>query len=383
MADDGALPPPAENPLLLGHEGAERLVLNAWRSGRMPHAWLISGPRGVGKATLAYRIAKFVLSRGRPGGAESVGENAGDAEGGLFGAAASPCPHGSLAVKADDRDARLVASGGHPDLRILRREVTERGVLSAVIRVDDVRAFIERVRRTPTFGGWRVAIVDEAERLNRNAENALLKILEEPPDNTLILLVTSHLNALLPTTRSRCRKLGLSALGDGVVRDLLGRSGRVADQGDAEILVRLGEGSVGRALELAEADGPTLYREVGALLAEMPRIDGEALHALAGRLARRPKEGEADLFVTATDLVLSWVEHSIRAAAGVEGALEGAGSRDWAMTIGVEEAFRRRAGFARLVRLEAALNLDRKQVVIDGVLGLATGVGLDPLMAAE
>lgn len=369
-ADDTGLPSPSETSELFGHGEAEQTVLEAWTSGRMPHAWLITGPSGIGKATFAYRVAKFVLSGGEPTG-----------EAGLFGAEAAPAT--SLAVDPENRAARLVASNGHPDLRILRRTLNDRGVMSSVIRIEDVRAFIDRVRLKPSLEGWRVAIVDEAEKMNRSSENALLKILEEPPRNTLILIVSNSLNGMLPTTRSRCRRLVFSPLDDGVVRDLLTRSERVDDQGDIEILVRLAEGSIGRALDLAAAGGAGLYREVGSLLSHMPQLDVEGLHALSGKLARRPKEGEADGFVTATSLILRWIDRSIRGASGIERVEEGAGRPDWARKIGVEEAFRRRAGFERLIRLENALNLDRKQVLLDGLNGLATGIGLDPSVAAE
>ncbi|MCR9176147.1 MAG: DNA polymerase III subunit delta' [Alphaproteobacteria bacterium] len=369
--NETGLPWPSETPDLFGHEDAERVVVEAWTSGRMPHAWLITGPSGIGKATFAYRIAKFVLSGGGP-----------TDDAGLFGAA-EPAAASGLAVDPESRAARLVASNGHPDLRILRRTPNDRGVLSSVIRIEDVRAFIDRVRLKPSLEGWRVAIVDEAEMMNRSSENALLKVLEEPPSNTLILIVSNSLNAMLPTTRSRCRRVALSPLKDGVVRDLLTRSERVSDQGDIEILVRLAEGSIGRALDLAAAGGAGLYRDVGSLLSRMPQLDVEELHALSGKLARRPKEGEADGFVTATSLILRWIDRSIRGASGIEDVEEGAGSAEWARRIGIEEAFRRRAGFERMIRLESALNLDRKQVLLDGLNGLATGIGLDPSVAAE
>ncbi len=368
--NDTGLPRPSETSELFGHDDAEQVVLEAWTSGRMPHAWLITGPSGIGKSTFAYRIAKFVLSGGEPSGVA-----------GLFAAESAPVT--SLAVDPENRAARLVASNGHPDLRILRRTLNDRGVLSSVIRIEDVRAFIDRVRMRPSLDGWRVAIVDEAEKMNRSSENALLKVLEEPPRNTLILIVSNSLNAMLPTTRSRCRLLALSPLKDGVVRELLTRSEQVSDQGDIEILVRLSEGSIGRALDLAVAGGAVLYREIGSLLARMPQLDVEDLHTLSGKLARRPKEGEADSFITAASLILRWIDRSIRGASGIESVEQGAGRPEWARRIGIEEAFRRRTGFERLVRLESALNLDRKQVLLDGLNGLATGIGLDPNVAAE
>jgi len=354
---DTGLPPPAENPDLFGHEAAERAVLEAWSSGRMPHAWLIAGPAGIGKATLAYRIAKFVLC-----GGEATGEA------GLFGAKTAPPT--SLRVDPDAPAARQVATGSHPDLRILRRTETKSGTLSNVVRIEDVRGFVDRVRLKPSAGGWRVAIVDEAERMNRNAENALLKVLEEPPKKTLILIVTGNMSAMLPTTRSRCRRLSLGPLADNVVRDLLARSGAVGNPGDVEMLVRLAQGSIGRALALVAAGGPELQRDIDRLLDPLPRVDGEALHAFAGKVSRRSKEGEIDAFETATGLMVEWIETAIRSAAGAEAdaARPGAG---WVRAIGVEEAFRRRGAFGRLVRLESALNLDRKQVMLDGVHALA------------
>ena len=147
--NDTGLPRPSETSELFGHDDAEQVVLEAWTSGRMPHAWLITGPSGIGKSTFAYRIAKFVLSGGEPSGVA-----------GLFAAESAPVT--SLAVDPENRAARLVASNGHPDLRILRRTLNDRGVLSSVIRIEDVRAFIDRVRMRPSLDGWRVAIVDEA-----------------------------------------------------------------------------------------------------------------------------------------------------------------------------------------------------------------------------
>ncbi|MDF1792983.1 MAG: DNA polymerase III subunit delta' [Thalassobaculaceae bacterium] len=362
------LPTPAAATGLIGHVEAERLLLEAWTSGRMPHAWLFAGPPGIGKATLAFRLAKFVLTGG------------GEASGGLFGDALPPT---SLAVDPDHPAARLAAAEAHPDLKILRRKPNERGVMSAVIRVDDVRAFESSLHFKTSSGGWRVAIVDEAERMNRNAENALLKILEEPPSKTLIIIVSNALNAMLPTTRSRCRRLMLSPLENGDVARLVGRAHPDLPPADLDLVLRLAEGSPGRAIEFVQAGGAELYRSVATVLGDLPDVRGERLHALAGSWGgRKPKEGEQDPFRTGSDLLLRWIDRAIRAANAAPGLSEivpgdlDAG-RAYVQRVGVEAVFRRREAVRRLIHLEGALNLDRKQVLIDAIHALAFGEGLE------
>lgn len=373
------LPSPTANPELLGHGWAERLVLDAWTSGRMPHAWLIAGQPGIGKATLAYRIARFVLAGGGQGG------------GGLFGAAGMPPD--SLHVEPEDRVARMVAAESHPDLRILRRQATDKGVMSAVVKVEEVREFAASMRLRSADGGWRVAIVDETERMNRNAENAILKILEEPPPKCLIILVCNALNAMLPTTRSRCRRLVLKPLEDGIVRDLLGRARPDVGEADAGILVRLSDGSIGRALTLADAGGADLYRAVAALMAALPAgrrepVPGEAIHALAAAWGSRPKAGEADAFAAGVELLLFWIDRAVRAS--VDGAAlreivagDLTAGRRWVAAAGAEAVFKRRAEVERLARLERSVNLDRRQVILDALHTLALGDGLDRGLVAE
>ena len=182
---------PRENPDLIGHERAEAVLLDAWNSGRMPHAWLICGPRGIGKATLAFRLARFVLARG------SLASDS------LFagGKAAEP---DSLKVDPADPVFRRVAAGGHADLLTLERGYErEGGRRRGSIVIDDVRKAGRLMGLTAGEGGWRVLVVDAADDLNVNAANALLKQLEEPPKRALILLVSHAPGRLQATIRSR------------------------------------------------------------------------------------------------------------------------------------------------------------------------------------
>src|SRR5204863_3643546 len=207
-APEPAAPPPRANPDLLGHEAAEAELRRLFDSGRMPHALLLSGPRGIGKATLAFRLARFVLASG---GGEGP-------PGGLFG---EPGASG-LAIAPDSGTFRRVASGGHADLLTVERAYDpRRRRLRGEIIVGNAREIGTFLRLTPAEGGWRVVVVDGADEMNRAAANALLKILEEPPRRTLLLLVAHSPGRLLPTIRSRCRRFPLAPLPPAIVRQLL------------------------------------------------------------------------------------------------------------------------------------------------------------------
>src|SRR3982074_2580421 len=184
---------PRETTALFGHHDAETALLNAYRSGRIPHAWLIGGAAGIGKATLAYRMARFVLAHPNP--------NAPDVQ-----------RAETLAVDPSDPVARHVAAGAHGGLLTLERSLNDKGVLRTVITVDETRETIPFFGSTAAVEGWRVCIVDTVDELNPNAANARLKILEEPPQQSLFLFVSHATARVLPTIQSRCRKLPLRPL---------------------------------------------------------------------------------------------------------------------------------------------------------------------------
>src|SRR6478672_2336512 len=189
---------PRETSILAGHREAESALLNAYRGGRIPHAWLIGGAQGIGKATLAYRMARFVLTHRDP-----------------LGTAVQRAD--TLAIDANAPVARHIASGAHGGLLALERTANDKGVLRTVITVDETRETISFFGSTAAVEGWRVCIVDTVDELNPNAANALLKILEEPPQQSLFLLISHAPARVLPTIQSRCRKLALRSLDPGDV----------------------------------------------------------------------------------------------------------------------------------------------------------------------
>jgi DNA polymerase-3 subunit delta' len=275
------IPLPRANPDLDGHEAAERDLRRLHESGRLPHALLLSGPRGIGKATLAFRLARYVLA--------SPSEAAGP---GLFGIPRTG-PEAGLAIPSDSGVFRRVASGGHADLLTVERAYDpRRRRLRSEIVVDDSREIAAFLRLTPAEGGWRIVIVDGADEMNRNAANALLKILEEPPRQTVLVLVAHSPGKLLPTIRSRCRRFPLAPLTDDVVRRLVARYRPDLAAGEQDAVAALAEGSIGRALELAAVGGVELYRTALGLLSRRQGIDVLALHGFADRLVR-PEAGEA------------------------------------------------------------------------------------------
>ncbi|MDQ0468796.1 DNA polymerase III subunit delta' [Labrys wisconsinensis] len=274
-------PHPRETAALIGHDAAERALLEAYRSGRIHHAWILGGPEGIGKATLAYRMAKFVLTHPDPTTTQDCTD---------------------LAVPPQVPAARQVASQSHVDLKVLRRTLNDdRKSFGAVIKVEDVRQAVAFFGSTAGGGGWRIAIVDAADDFNAAGANALLKVLEEPPARALFLIVSHQPGRLLPTIRSRCRRLTLEALSadDTVRAAALARPDlpRPALEGAA----RIAQGSVRRTLVLAEGEGVALHQALLALLARLPDIDVAAVHALADRCAG--KAGDANF-----ELMLAFLE---------------------------------------------------------------------------
>lgn len=280
-------PHPRETRLLLGQDRAEAAFLEAYGSGRLHHGWLLTGPRGVGKATLAWRIARFLLA---------TSEEAG-------GFLAPPPPQ-SLDIPEDDPVARRLRALSEPRLFLLRRGPNDKGdALTRDITVGEVRKMKSFFTLSAADGGRRVAIVDAADDLNAAAANALLKLLEEPPPGVTMLLISHQPARLLPTIRSRCRVLSLQALSPEAMAQALATAGAEVDTPQA--MAQLSGGSVGAAMRIAGLDGIELYARLVALCATLPRMDRPAAAALADVVAGRGAEGRFDLLLELIDLFLA------------------------------------------------------------------------------
>ena len=334
---------PRENPEFLGHEKAEGELRRLVEAGRLPHAILLSGARGIGKATLAFRLARFLL-------------------------AASERREEGLAVVPESSASRRVASGGHADLLTIERAYDpRRRRLRSEIIVDDTRSIAGFFRLTSAEEGWRIVIVDGAEEMNRNAANALLKILEEPPRCGLLLLVSHSPGQLLPTVRSRCRHFPLQTLAHPVVLRLLQQYRPELAGSEAEALAGLAEGSIGRAIELADAGGSALYRSILGILAQVPRVEIAGLYTFADKIARPDQE---ETYRASTELLLHVLARIVSNAAGSRLGSNAATTeeREVVQRLATRADALRWAGLRdRIVRNFAdtdQLNLDRKQAIL-------------------
>jgi len=352
-------PHPRDTHRLFGHEAAEADVLRAFISGRMHHGWLITGPKGVGKATLAWRIARFLLTTPEDDG------------GGLFGA---PPPPETLDVDPENPVVRRMAQLTEPRLFLLRRGPNDKETaLSADIRVDEVRKMKSFFTLSAADGGRRVAIIDAADEMATSGANALLKLLEEPPPRVTFMVIAHQPHRLLPTIRSRCRELRLSPLGPQNLSRALEQVGGAVDPDDVQALGELAGGSVGEAFRLANLEGLKLYQALVSLLGTLPRLDRTRALAIAETAVGKGAEDRFDLIVTLLDLFLARL-----ARAGVTRQLppEAArGESDLIQRLAPDEGSARGwADVAQHLSLRArrgkAVNLDPAALLMDSFLKL-------------
>jgi DNA polymerase III subunit delta' len=328
---------------LYGHAAQEQALLDALRSGRMHHAWLLTGDEGIGKASFAYRVARFMLAHADP---EQAAQSA-----------------TSLDVSLEHPVARKILAQSHPDLHLLRRVIRPDGkTISANIPVDNVRRIIDLFGTSAAAGGWRICIVDSTVDLDRAGANALLKLLEEPPKRCLFLIVAPALGQVLPTIRSRCRKLALAPLSvpDVVAAGAaaLAGVGTPYDRAALTAAASLSQGSVRRALNAVDPETIALIQAVTARLDGLPELDPASILALAEDMAGK---AGADDFAVMVDTVQAWLGRQVAARAGERPARLAPLAQVWE-TLGTA------------VREAASYNLDRRPLVITLFRDLAEAV---------
>ena len=282
-------PHPRATARLIGQPTAEAAFLQAFKGGRLHHGWLITGPRGVGKATLAWKLARFLLATP-------------DDDGGMF----APPPPESLDIPDDHPVARRLIALSEPRLFLLRRAANDKGDrLQSVISVDEVRRMKRFFELSAADGGRRVAIIDSVDEMNPSAANALLKLLEEPPPRVTLLLISHQPAKLLPTIRSRCRELRLTPLTPDDLSDALTQAGGEVAPENRVALAQLAGGSVGEAFRMTNLDGLKLYASLIRLFTTLPRLDRPRAQTLSEAGAGKGAEAQFELIVTLLDLFLA------------------------------------------------------------------------------
>lgn len=341
---DGEFPPKLTR-ALIGHTRPMEEFLAAAHGGRMPHAWLLSGPQGVGKASFAYLVARAVLSHASPTQIKQI----------------------SPAVESDA--ARLLETSIHPDMYVLKRSYNEKtDKFRGDISVDETRVLKKAFALSSARGGWRVAIIDAIDEVTRNGVNALLKLIEEPPEKCLFLIICHHPGRVLDTIRSRCRQLHFNALNEDELQHIIAGKLNGVDPNEAAAAAFLADGSAGRALALSENGGFDLYRDMVGVMASLPQLDVEQVHGFANRFGARAAPESFPLFCY---LLAGWLHRYARAFSTgqafqpvFEGEAELA-ARFMAGQLPLEPAVSLWEKLQQQARAIEALNLDKKQAVLD------------------
>lgn len=337
---------------LYGHESAEKQFLNYLHSERMPHAWLITGSRGIGKATLAYQMARYLLSGGAP---------ASEQEESLFGDALPQMVPERLTINLDHPAIARIIEGTHTDLLVLQPDIEEG---KTEITVDAVRKVSHLLGHSASESDWRIIIVDSADELNRNAANALLKMLEEPPKNSLWLLVSHAPGRLLPTIRSRCCALNLKPLSIPQVETILDHVlTRVSEQ-EKHMAARLSDGAPGMAVRLCSKESLTLYHDIMEVLNSMPEGDILRMDTLATHVAAKKNIALWPLFIYMFHyLIMGAVRHKASCANDHLSAEEDATIARLAEHYSVDQLTQLWEKSGRMFAEADWINMDRRLVV--------------------
>lgn len=328
-----------------GHAEAEHTLLDSYRSGTLPSAIILGGPAGIGKATLAWRMARFLLAYPDPRLPQvQKAEN--------------------LFVSPDHPVSHQIEALSHPDILILRRSWNEKTKkFFTEIRAEEVRGAIHLFQQAAGAGGYRICIIDSAEDLNRSSANALLKTLEEPPPKSLFLIVSHKPDSLLPTIRSRCQKLMLKTLAPDDIADILNDLGAPwseLPQGQREAAAGQAQGSMRDALRLLSGGGIAFDRQVRGLLEALPRVDWIAVHDLANQVSSPASLPDYEILMVT---LLDWIDEKMKSR------LELADSPPLRQLAALAEVWEKLGEAARETE---ALNLDKRPFVLSIFSNLAS-----------
>lgn len=266
---------PRENPNLYGHNDVITTMFSAYKNGNMPGAWLISGPRGIGKATLAYRFARFMLYNG---GKKSDGFFAPEAS--------SP----TLDIPVNSPTFSKVNNGSHPDLLVLEAGAEDSKSNSDDILVDDARKIGSFLHLTSAETPYRIVIIDSIDNMNSNAANSILKLLEEPPSDAIFILISHAPGKLLPTIRSRCRQIKMRSLAEETSLKILSTLAPDISTDIASKLLELASGSPGTAYDIYINNGEDIYAKLLEILAQLPKLNIVAIQKLGDSISGKPNE---------------------------------------------------------------------------------------------
>ena len=338
---------PRNNNYLLGHETQEKSFLSAWKNNSLHSSWLISGVEGIGKATFAYRLARFLLS---------ADEN-------------NKEKYNSLDVTPDSQIVRLINNNSHPDFKVIERDYTEtdkKKILKAIkdgdalseeelqnlkksafIRVDDVRQIHEFLAKKSGGDNWRVVLIDSVDDMNLAAANALLKVLEEPPHKTLMLLISHNPNRLLPTIRSRCAKANFVPLDNLQVASLLRRYRPEIMETDVKKIAEISSGSIGKAIRYSDNNALDLYNKLHKIVGAKDKF---SISALQDFCAQSTVDDES--YELSKELILKFLSENIKSSENTDALLQ---SWDEAVTVFAETS---------------SLNMDKTQAIMKIIVNL-------------
>ncbi|MGQ0527497.1 MAG: DNA polymerase III subunit delta' [Alphaproteobacteria bacterium] len=341
--------------VIFGHKENERKILELFNSGRMPQALVFSGPLGIGKATMAYRVARFLLKQGNDDGGQ----------GGLFGEPEETAAPTNLDMSREDPVFRQVATGAHPDVLMIERAYDEaKNRYKDSVDVQSVRKVAPFLRMTASSGGWRVVIIDDADTMNRNAQNALLKILEEPPQKVLLILVAHRSGALIPTIRSRTQMINFSPLGGDVLLQALQKHMPGITREQAAFLTSFADGSLGHALSALEQDVFGVFKSIVSIWNSWPHWNGLEIHALGDELSASGKDPAYTMFCKLMLWILASIASSKARRQKIETALNQPGFIDFAGKSSLEEFLKVCENLERHFDKVDIANLDKRQSVL-------------------